>query len=66
MDSSVQKCASYQLYLSKINDKIHRSPQTYLSDDLYGEGNHDGVLSAHVLSFDCFLKYPKHFQDTWQ
>lgn len=50
----------------KINDKMYRSAQNYLSDDLCGEGNHDDVLNAYVLSFDCFPKYPKHLQDTCQ
>lgn len=43
MDSSVQKCAGDQLYPLKINDKMYRSAQNYLSDDLCGEGHHDGV-----------------------
>lgn len=45
---------------------MYRSAQNYLSDDLCGEGNHDDVLNAYVLSFDCFPKYPKHLQDTCQ
>lgn len=50
----------------KINDKMYRSAPNYLSDDLCGEGNHDDVWNAHVLSFDCFPNYPKHLQDACQ